>query len=124
MGGVDSEAKFKLQWDFLLTRDDGSVVLLHPNLTVNTISCKFSVPPSDHEIPRSGLGGTSGRGTFKYFANKYVEKQLKWKKGAITWAQTLPQSLPELAEVAASDAEVAASENDEDQSRGNQARAN
>ena len=57
-------------WDFLLEREDGSCVCLHPHYSDTKISCKHGVPEKDHEVPsgpRGGRGGTSGPGTFKYF---------------------------------------------------------
>jgi hypothetical protein len=65
-------------WDFILTRDDGSVVALHPSYSNTKLTCKCGVPNLDLELPNSGLGGTSGPGTFKYFKDKQVERTLRF----------------------------------------------
>ncbi len=48
-------------WNFVLVRDDGTMVALHPNFSNTKVSCQFGGPISDHELPRTGRGGTSGR---------------------------------------------------------------
>ena len=84
------------QWDFKLTRDDGSSILLHPQWSRTKITYKTHCPPFDGEYPRSGLGGTGRRepgepqfaplpcrgrdnsGTFKHFTQKDVAGNLKF----------------------------------------------
>ena len=53
-------------WDFVVVREDGTEVFLHPNYGETTFRSFSGMPLQDHEIPDSGLGGTNGRGTFKY----------------------------------------------------------
>ena len=67
-------------WDFVLDRDDGSSVFLHPNWSSTKIACSWSRPVEDLDIPKTGLGGTNvpGSGTFKYFKNKQVDEQLRF----------------------------------------------
>jgi hypothetical protein len=67
-------------WDFILVRDDGSKIALHPNYSNTKIECLNVLGPnySDHEIPRTGLGGTSGPGTFKHFKEKHVNMTLRF----------------------------------------------
>ena len=53
-----------------------------PQLYSNTkIECHKGEPAQDHEIPKSGKGGTSGPGTFKYFKQKNVTHTLRFGKG-------------------------------------------
>ena len=65
-------------WDFVLVCSDGAQVFLHPNYRNTKIECYTAEPEQDHEFPLSGLGGTSGPGTFKYFKNKKVEAILRF----------------------------------------------
>ena len=59
-----------------MRRDDGSEVALHPNW--NNTGIEYSIPDykPDFEIPKSGIGGTSGPGTFKYFKGNKKEGTL------------------------------------------------
>jgi hypothetical protein len=66
-------------WDFVVVCEDGTEVWLHPNYSNRRVEAYKHTPPQDHEIPASGLGGTSGPGTFKYFKNKRVECTVKFK---------------------------------------------
>jgi hypothetical protein len=64
-------------WDFALTRDDGSQVFLHPSYSNTKIEC-YEGEYLDYEVPKSGMGGTSGRGTFKHFREKRVQHTLRF----------------------------------------------
>lgn len=66
------------EWDFVLECDDGTLVSLHPNYGNTTIACYKGAPANDHELPRTGKGGSNGPGTFKYFLNKNKGKTLKF----------------------------------------------
>jgi hypothetical protein len=72
------------QWDFVLIRDDGSTASLHPNYSSTKIAYKegstsaVAESPHEMEIPQSGVGGTSGPGTYKYFKLKGVDKHLRF----------------------------------------------
>ena len=65
-------------WDFVLVCEDGTEVGLHTNFSDKKIACYLGAAAQDHELPRSGKGGTSGRGTFKYFKNKRCQMTLKF----------------------------------------------
>jgi len=65
-------------WNFVLERDDGTMVALHPNFSDTKVSCQFGGWRSDHELPRTGRGGTSGRGTYKHFRNKHEDATLRF----------------------------------------------
>ena len=60
-------------WDFVVWRADGSYIAMHPNYSSTKIDCKTHWPVWDGELPRTGKGGTSGRGTFQYFIKKQVD---------------------------------------------------
>ena len=69
-------------WDFVLVRDDGSRVALHPNWSNTSVECKFAQQlRSDTSVPRTGLGGTSGRGTFRIFSQKQVDCKMRFDAG-------------------------------------------
>jgi hypothetical protein len=65
-------------WNFVLTREDGSTVCLHPTYSSTNIEASNSTAVADHELPASGIGGTSGRGTFQYFVQKHVARILRF----------------------------------------------
>ena len=71
-------------WDFKLTRDDNSFVLLHPNYSKTKVEYKVHEASFDGELPRSGLGGTGRKGTkdnrgaFQYFIQKDVVGSLRF----------------------------------------------
>ena len=65
-------------WDFVLERDDGSSVALHPNYKNTKVSCKLTPAVADATLPRTGLGGTDGPGTFQRFAARQVDLTLKF----------------------------------------------
>ena len=65
-------------WDFVLHRDDGGIIVMHPNYKNTKIWGRVSMPEMDHEVPRTGLGGTSGKGTYKRFINKQLEHTLQF----------------------------------------------
>ena len=66
-------------WDFVLVCEDGTQVFIHPNYSNTKIEFYRGVPEQDHELPRTGPGGTSGPGTFKYFKNKQTQATLRFK---------------------------------------------
>ena len=61
-------------WDFVLEHEDGSTTSLHPQWSKTKVACTFAESPVDFEVPRSGPGGTSGRGTFNQFKNKHIDQ--------------------------------------------------
>ena len=71
-------------WDFVVVRDDGTQVFLHPEYSTTKFQCFTGPPMQDHEIPKTGLGGTSGRGTYKYFKGKLNEVTLRFGQGKDT----------------------------------------
>jgi hypothetical protein len=74
---ADKKVMLKV-WDFILIRDDGTQVCVHPNYSDTQFSCKYGVPETDHEVPRTGPGGTNGPGTYKHFKNKQVDATLRF----------------------------------------------
>ena len=65
-------------WDFVLSRNNGTRICLHPDFSSTKITSYQGDAPSDHEVPASGKGGTSGPGTYKYFKNKGNQKTLRF----------------------------------------------
>jgi hypothetical protein len=64
-------------WNFVLTREDGSTVCLHPTYSSTKIESANLTAVADHEVPLSGIGGTSGPGTFRHFVQKNVARTLR-----------------------------------------------
>ena len=65
-------------WDFVLLRDDGTYVALHPNYSHAKIECKVHWPTFDGELPRTGKGGANGPGAFKHFIKKNVDTYVRF----------------------------------------------
>ena len=65
-------------WDFVVVRVDGTEVFFHPNYSETKLPSYTGVPLQDYEFPESGLGGTNGRGAFKYFRDKKTEATLRF----------------------------------------------
>ena len=70
----------KFIWDFVLIRDDGSRVSLHPNWSNTWVECKHPREPQlrDLTIPRNGLGGSNGRFTIRHFTQKHIDEYLRF----------------------------------------------
>ena len=68
-------------WDFVLERNNGTRIWLHPDYKSTKITSYEGDSPSDHEVPASGKGGTSGPGTYKHFKWKHNEKTLRFDPG-------------------------------------------
>ena len=41
-------------WDFVMERDDGTYVALHPNYKNTTVECRSHLPTPDDELPNTG----------------------------------------------------------------------
>ena len=77
---VWDQGKMMVTWDFALVCDDGTQVCLHPNFKDHKISCFKGEGVQDHEIPKTGLGGTSGKGTYNKFKHKHYPYTLTFDK--------------------------------------------
>ena len=67
-------------WDFVLTFRSGRVVYLHPNWKGTEVSAHFGTPPPDAEVPKTGLGGSDGKGTYMRFKWKGYNTTLRFRK--------------------------------------------
>ena len=65
-----------LTWDFILERDDGTCMALHPEWSRTKIWTREGIPVEDLEVPATGLGGSNGPGTYKTFKNKHLEQTM------------------------------------------------
>ena len=63
----------------MLTLDNGTEIFLHPNYSNTKFDCYKGTPEADHDVPTTGMGGTSGRGTYKYFKQKHYATTLRFK---------------------------------------------
>ena len=81
---VRSEETQYCQWDFVLTRSNGTEIWLHPNYSNTQISCREPEVPgdpnrADADVPTRGLGRSSGQGSFKYYKDKMQKNTLRFK---------------------------------------------
>ena len=65
-------------WDFVFFRSDGSQIGCHPNYSSTKFESYEGVARTDHELPKGGKGGSSGRGTYKYFKKKGIDLYLRF----------------------------------------------
>ena len=82
---LQSSEDMLMVWDFVVFRDNGTLISLHPNFSDNKIRCKEGLqahlgpgPASSQEIPRTGKGGTSGPGTYKRFKFRNCDKVIRF----------------------------------------------
>jgi hypothetical protein len=66
------------EWHFVLERDDGSVLTMHPNISNTKIQVKHGRVSADRTIPRTGLGGSSGPGTFTWLTTAQCDQELRF----------------------------------------------
>ena len=66
---AERHATMLLTWDFILEREDGTCMALHPEWANHKFWSKAGLPVEDLEVPATGLGGTNGPGTYKTFKN-------------------------------------------------------
>ena len=84
VAGGQTQANMMCVWDFKLTRDDDSFILLHPNYSKTKVEYKVHDESFDGELPRTGIGGTGrkgvkdNRGTFQYFIHKGVDGAVRF----------------------------------------------
>jgi hypothetical protein len=66
-------------WDFVIFREDGTGVRLHPNWSNTKIEC---IAVQGHEVPQqppgAGLGGSEGPGTFARYKAAGVTKTIRF----------------------------------------------
>jgi len=66
-------------WNFYLERDDGSFCSLHPGYSNNKVAYKEGQDDGGPvALPRTGLGGSNGRGTYKFYKMQGVDKMLRF----------------------------------------------
>ena len=81
------------EWDFVLKRDDGTFVLLHPTYSDTKISAKEYWPTEvwGEDLPATGPGGTSGHGTFDHFKTKHIQRELRFDAKKLLLKDRAPQ---------------------------------
>ena len=66
-------------WDFVLRRDDGTGVRLHPNWGDRKVSALDLAPHADTvEPPRKGIGRSDGPGTFRNYKDLGVQRTYRF----------------------------------------------
>jgi hypothetical protein len=67
------------EWHFVLHRDDGSFCYVRPAYSSPKIQYTDAhVEDSDWTLPDTGIGGTSGPGTYSWFKNRHQTGELKF----------------------------------------------
>ena len=66
-------------WDFILKRNDGTAVRLHPQWSEKTIPTFALESAEEIPLPRNGLGQSDGPGTFKRYKMMGVERTLNFR---------------------------------------------
>ena len=66
-------------WDFVLIRDDGTGVRMHPAWSSTKIAT-FDVEGYDEEVapPEHGLGKSDGPGTYRHYKNLGAGRELRF----------------------------------------------
>lgn len=62
----------------MLKRNDGTVCMLHPNLTNTKVDMYEGVPDPNLDVPRNGLGGSDGKGDYRKRISDQVTKVLRF----------------------------------------------
>ena len=65
-------------WHFMIKRNDGTVCMLHPNLTNTNVNMYEGVPDQNLDVPRNGLGGSDGKGDFRKRISDQVTKVIRF----------------------------------------------
>ena len=66
-------------WDFILKRNDGTAVRLHPQWSEKTIPTFTLESAEEIPLPRNGLGQSDGPGTFKRYKKMGLERTLMFR---------------------------------------------
>ncbi len=77
LGGQEPETEEKT-FDFVIWRSDGSCLTLHPDYKTTKNLCTIGIPPPDYEVPKTGIGGSSGKTSFRHFVMKGVDRILRF----------------------------------------------
>jgi hypothetical protein len=90
-----AEPPMLLIWEFVLIRDDGSLITIIPHWSDTKIDAQHQRSTPDLEVPKSGMGGTSGPGTHKYFKNKRAVVTLRFDPNKVSpRAKATPKKAP------------------------------
>ena len=66
-------------WDFVLHRDDGTGVRLHPHWSDRKVDAFDLLPHADTvQPPKAGLGQSDGAGTFRHYAGLGVQRKYRF----------------------------------------------
>ena len=74
----NDEEDMLFMWDFVFTLEDGREVSVHPEWAQTRFPAYKGVRREDRTIPRTGKGGTSGRGTYKRMKDRQKDATLKF----------------------------------------------
>ena len=66
-------------WDFVLIRDDGTALRVHPQWSTTKIETYEGAGHAEQgEPPTAGLGNSDGRGTYKYYKDVGTKGHLRF----------------------------------------------
>ena len=69
--------EMKFEWHFVLGRDDGSCVSLHPMWSQPKIECTYGLPGRNVSYPASGKGGR-GKPGYQSYKKRHVDIELRF----------------------------------------------
>ena len=73
-------------WDFVIKREDGAGLRLHPQRsTVKVETFEIEGPEEPVEPPPQGNGCSSGRGAYKYYKNVQTKEMLRFDHSKGKW---------------------------------------
>ena len=81
--GLEINTKMSV-WDFLLIRDDGSGIRLHPEWTKTKVrTCPPQGSATEKKTPQGGFGESAGKGSFQDFLNHGVDRIVRFDANKI-----------------------------------------
>ena len=69
--------------DFVIWRNDGSRLYMHPSWTKTKIDCHEGIPNRPAQVPKAGVGKSDGPGTFTRMVRAQYPTKLSFRKSLL-----------------------------------------
>ena len=69
--------------DFVIWRNDGSRLYMHPSWTKTKIDCHEGIPDRPAQVPKAGVGKSDGPGTFTRMVRAQYPTKLSFRKSLL-----------------------------------------